>query len=462
MVALADVGHPPTRPTSSKNTVAAAQATAGIALSSDGQSVFFAEYASNTTGFDTCANGQTGNPNYLHAGGAGPWPCMLDPIAAGSTGSGHGRGMSQWGTQYWARGTSYNGTLSVKRLWQCIVDHYYNANSNSITVDPTGTGSPGVGTLERVAFMYGHPTYGSIAYQDASTSPTSIRVASAADGSSDSLLVAQGVAPSWAPGGARLVYQTSASKGLSIVNADGTGITPISSNSGIDPVGNPEYDFNPKWSPLGDKIAFCSTRSGSVDVWTINPDGTELTQVSNGLFDYGMGTGPQPCYLMWSADAKKVSYTGDTVTGPYPNYVYNVYTMTLGGSGITQITNCGGSPNGWQVVCDDPSWSPDGTKLAFEDDDYQGDNIGGGGLYLFLLNATAAPYTIPILQSATIKVLQPHWTTDGQRVIYLGQSSIWSVYSDGSALIELTGAAKGYKYSPQSVDCTRCERFDHI
>ena len=46
-----------------------------------------------------CPDGQTGQPTMN-------WPCMLDPIATGSTGSGHGRGMSQWGSQFWARGLS--------------------------------------------------------------------------------------------------------------------------------------------------------------------------------------------------------------------------------------------------------------------------------------------------------------------------------------------------------------------
>ena len=211
-----------------RTTVDAAKSTAGVVLSNDGVGIFFAEYSANTNGL-YCPDGQTGQP-------ALNWPCMLDPIAAGSTGSGHGRGMSQWGSQYWARGQSYTGTLTTPRDWRCILDHYYNANSNSITVDPSGTGSPGAGSGLRTAFMYGEPTYGTIAYEayDSNGNITGIRAANAADGSGDhSIISGISFGPSWEPGGQRLAFFDGT--GIGVVNADGTGLTHITSNGGCSP-----------------------------------------------------------------------------------------------------------------------------------------------------------------------------------------------------------------------------------
>src|SRR5207248_5053549 len=109
--------------------------------------IFFAEYAANTNML-YCRDGQAGQP-------AQNWACMSDPIATGSVGSGHGRGMSQWGSQYWARGLSYQGLPTAPRDWRCILDHYYNDNSNSTDV----------ATGNRTAYTQGAATYGQIAYR---------------------------------------------------------------------------------------------------------------------------------------------------------------------------------------------------------------------------------------------------------------------------------------------------------
>ena len=47
--------------------------------------------------------------------------CIFDPVCAGTTRSGHGRGMCQWGTYYWSIGT----TGYPHRDWKWIVQHYY-------------------------------------------------------------------------------------------------------------------------------------------------------------------------------------------------------------------------------------------------------------------------------------------------------------------------------------------------
>ena len=85
-------------------------------------------------------------------------------------------------------------------------------------MDPGGTGLAGTGL--RTAFLKNAPTYGQIAYTDVSAPTSHIRIAKAADGSGDQILLT-GVDPAWSPGGAKLVYRTG--QGLLVTNVDGSG-----------------------------------------------------------------------------------------------------------------------------------------------------------------------------------------------------------------------------------------------
>lgn len=99
--------------TSVKN---AAIATAGIVLTKSG-AIFRAEYSAenNNSG---CGDGFSGTVS--------TWPCISDSRCAGKTTNGHGRGMCQWGSSYWASDKTY----------QWILDHYYTPGG-VIVQDPS-------------------------------------------------------------------------------------------------------------------------------------------------------------------------------------------------------------------------------------------------------------------------------------------------------------------------------------
>ncbi|QQP96567.1 SpoIID/LytB domain-containing protein [Lysobacter enzymogenes] len=128
-------------------TVAAANATRGVILSRDGKSAAFSEYSSENNAWDdpsdglscsnndlSCGNGNNGSPR-------NNWPCLSDSVGKGKGCFGHGRGMSQWGTQRWA---ANNG-----RDWKWITDHYFNNNNkpagmrNAFRSDGGGSPNPG-------------------------------------------------------------------------------------------------------------------------------------------------------------------------------------------------------------------------------------------------------------------------------------------------------------------------------
>jgi len=147
----------------STSTDSAIARTPGLLLTRSGNEAASAEYsAENNSWIDpdstlscsnsdlSCGNGFAGSPST-------GWPCLADPVSAGKSCFGHGRGMSQWGTQRWAI------KPGDPQRWPWIVDHYYNDNDNQ-----TGAGS-GL----RTAVMTSPLTLTNISPQPATLAPGS-------------------------------------------------------------------------------------------------------------------------------------------------------------------------------------------------------------------------------------------------------------------------------------------------
>lgn len=113
---------------SATSTLAAAAATRSVVLTRDGQAIAFSEYSAENNAWDdrndglscsnpdlSCGNGRNGSPST-------GWPCLSDSVGSGRGCFGHGRGMSQWGTQRWA--------ATHGRDWKWITNHYFNGNGS--------------------------------------------------------------------------------------------------------------------------------------------------------------------------------------------------------------------------------------------------------------------------------------------------------------------------------------------
>jgi hypothetical protein len=126
----------------SASTDAAVARTPGILLTRSGSEAASAEYSAENNSWDdpgdglSCSNSDLSCGNGFAGSPANGWPCLADAVGAGHGCFGHGRGMSQWGTQRWAIDAS-------ARRWPWIVDHYYNDNGNA----------GGAGTGQRTAVM---------------------------------------------------------------------------------------------------------------------------------------------------------------------------------------------------------------------------------------------------------------------------------------------------------------------
>jgi Tol biopolymer transport system component len=175
--------------------------------------------------------------------------------------------------------------------------------------------------------------------------------------------------PAWAPG-PQIVY-SSLQQGrweLFIIDPDGTHRRLTD--------GRTDVNRLPSWSPDGTRIAFLRDLGGLPSrLNVIRPDGGGLEQISNLPIDVVFGAKPA-----WSPDGSMLAVSTslnspvDVLTGHKPGR--DLYLVAAGGSGQTRITQ-----SGERGVSDRaPTWSPDGSQLAFES--FDRDRISESALYV--------------------------------------------------------------------------------
>ena len=152
--------------------------------------------------------------------------------------------------------------------------------------------------------------------------------------------------------------------------------------------------------------------SGRRQVWVTNPDGT-------GAINLSSIAGTDSAHPSWSPDGTKVAFASN-LTGKYDIFVINV-----DGTGLTNLTA------GTDVTFDAsyPVWPPDGTRIAF---------TTGGHLWIMNANGTgASPVSISITGGGGIATGASHtvWSPDSKKLAFEGAAS----FSDTGIYVATVG-----------------------
>ena len=167
------------------------------------------------------------------------------------------------------------------------------------------------------------------------------------------------------------------------------------------------------------RIVFINDRSGSWQLYTINPDGSDLFQVTDLA-----PTDDDAWFPSISPDGKRIAFNYNTGNGP------DLYVVNADGSGLQQLTNDHNSL--W------PRWSPDGRKLVFT----TASDLGTG-----VIATIAADGSGPrrVLTSDKWESAGGFYTPDGKQIVFGSEigglvSAVWIMNANGSHQRRLTRA----------------------
>ncbi len=210
-------------------------------------------------------------------------------------------------------------------------------------------------------------------------------------------------------GGKRIAFVSSRDGNEEIygMNIDGTDLTNLTHS--------PANDSIPAWSPDGKRIAFESNRDGNWEIYTMNYDGSGQTRLTSNSFE---DHDPD-----WSPDGMHIVFHSNRTDG-----VFRIWVMNADGSGQTPLTLTKGSTIDWAG-----SWSPDGKCIAYA-------SLVNGKGQIFVMNVDGSDRVNLTNHPSHNSV--PHWSPDGTRIVFYserdGNREVYVMNAAGSQVIRLT------------------------
>jgi len=256
--------------------------------------------------------------------------------------------------------------------------------------------------------------------------------------------------PAWSPDGSRIAFthnRNGEPHQIYTISPDGSGLRQLTDN---------EFnDMTPSWSPNGERIAFASDRDGDFEIYIVEADrpGVILRQATDNEFsDLNPSWGRHP-ENPDNQTAFQLAFQSDRNTDR--NGDWDIYTMRWSGRNLRQISGTRGNHF-------NPSWSPDGSRFAWDwvrlGDDVSDNTPVGSDIFV-------SSYTRVngggLRDKRTITANQsdnryPSWSPDGSRIAFASnRTGHWEIYTmlpDGSDVTRITDNqynwVRGLTWSP--------------
>jgi TolB protein len=240
--------------------------------------------------------------------------------------------------------------------------------------------------------------------------------------------IARGHSPAWSPDGRRLAFVRESGRNADIYVADAAGrnvrrLTRASSQ-----------EYSPSWSPDGRRIAFASNREGRFRIYVVRADGTGARRVSP---RGGAGDSHSPS---WSPDGRLIAFSSSHATPENPE----IYVVRPDGSGLTRLTRTRG---GVEVLGDDawPRWSPDGRRIVFSSN-----RTGHGEVWIMRADGTGQRRLAGLPRRDD---WAPTFSPDGTQIAFhsldgRGRSLLYVVRQNGTGLRSLGIAGTNPAWRP--------------
>ena len=198
-------------------------------------------------------------------------------------------------------------------------------------------------------------------------------------------------------------------------------------------------DCCPAWSPDGKQIAFSRIAAEAYGIYIVSAGGGEPKKVSHEDPRKKRGE------LAWTADGKFIAFSGDSPQGGS-----QIFLLSVDDSSVWPMTSPQGQDRDWG-----PSFSPDGTQMAFvrangagfpeeifvtrteggppQTAAYRANGKGPEEPIFAALGSNGAPRQLTFQRASIMG--PPTWSSDGQNIVFSstkeGEPSLWTIPANG-------------------------------